>query len=62
MQVYSFGALDGFPDKLEAPAFLIKEEAELWLIDVPPHINLMLRQQNLSPMSTRQTIRPQSSL
>jgi len=32
MRVYSFGSCDGFPDKLEAPAFLIQYEKELWLV------------------------------
>lgn len=50
MKVYSFGALDGFPDQLEAPAFLIEQGLESWLVDVPTHINLMLRQIQRSPM------------
>ena len=52
MRVYSFGARDGFPDQLEGPAFLYEDKSkeELWLIDVPSHINLMLRETDLSPM------------
>lgn len=50
MRVYSFGSCDGFPDKLEAPAFLIEEGKERILVDCPPHINLLLREIGLSPM------------
>ena len=52
MRVYSFGARDGFPDQLEGPAFLYEDKSkqELWLIDVPTHTNLMLRETDLSPM------------
>lgn len=50
MRVYSFGSCDGFPDRLEAPAFLIEEGKERILVDCPPHINLLLREIGLSPM------------
>jgi ribonuclease BN (tRNA processing enzyme) len=50
MQVYSFGSSDGFPASFEAPAFLIKEGKELWMIDCPPHANLFLKEIELSAM------------
>ena len=50
MRVYSFGSCDGFPDRLEAPAFLIQHKKELWLVDCPPHINLLLKEAGFSPM------------
>ena len=50
MRVYSFGSCDGFPDRLEAPAFLIQHKKELWLVDCPPHINLPLKEAGFSPM------------
>lgn len=50
MRVYSFGSCDGFPDVLEAPAFLIEDGNELILVDCPPHINLMLKQIGKSVM------------
>jgi len=50
MRVYSFGSCDGFPDRFEAPAFLIQHEKELWLVDCPPHINLLLKEAGFSPM------------
>ncbi len=50
MRVYSFGACDGFPDRLEAPAFLVEDGEELILVDCPPQINLMLKQIGFSVM------------
>jgi len=50
MRIYSFGSCDGFPNRLEAPAFLIQHEKELWLVDCPPHVNLLLKEAGFSPM------------
>lgn len=50
MRIYSFGSCDGFPDRLEAPAFLIEEGKEKILVDCPPHVNLLLKRAGFSPM------------
>lgn len=44
MEVYPFGCQDGFPDRLGGSAFLIMDEHVHILVDVPPNINLLLRQ------------------
>ena len=51
-RVYSFGPRDGFPNKLEGPAFLYEniDHKQLWLIDAPVHVNLMMREIDLSVM------------
>jgi len=50
MRIYSFGALDGFPNALEAPAFLIEDKGTRILVDVPANIQLYLHEIGLSVM------------
>lgn len=44
MEVFPFGCQDGFPNKLGGSAFLVHDQGINILVDVPPNINLLLRQ------------------
>ena len=50
MRIMPLGRQDAFPREFGGAGFLVQYGSQLWLIDCPPGINLMLHQAGFTPM------------